>query len=243
MRLFGKNPVLERLRGNPQSVRKIYLQQDFRDAGPIRKKAKQLNIPVFVIPKSRMLKIGRSAHTQGILADVEDFVYTPYEDLLENAYKKKKCLVFLDGLKDPQNLGAMFRSLACLANFCMILPTHDSVGVTEAVLRVASGGESYVPVARVANLRNAIKTAKNKNYQMFGTEVNTGQSLYETQFPALVGLVVGSEQKGIRDVIRKELDHQITIPMPLERLSFNVASATTLFCYEITKQKNQRKKK
>ena len=78
--------------------------------------------------------------------DVEDFTFVPYDELLETALKKKRSLVFLDGLNDPQNLGAIIRSLACLGKFSIVLPTHDSVSVTETVLRVASGGDSVTRV-------------------------------------------------------------------------------------------------
>ena len=237
MKLFGKNPVMERLRSNPQSIHKIFLQPGLPEAAYIYKKAKQHGIPVFAVPGARMAKINRTRNTQGVLVDVDDFAYVPYDELLETAREKKRTFVFLDGLNDPQNLGAIIRSLGCLGGFAVVLPTHDSVGVTEAVLRVASGGDNYVPVARVANLNNAIKAAKGAGYTIAGAVVGGGQNLFEIGLPYPLGLVVGSEQKGIRDVIRKYLDLELTIPMPINTLSFNVAHAAAIFCYEIAKQK------
>ena len=106
MRLFGKNPIIERLRSNPTSIRKIYVQHGFKGTLFIHKKARQWGIPVLPITYSKMMKIGRHKNTQGILADVEDVIYIPYDELLGSAVKKKQCLVFLDGLQDPQNLGS-----------------------------------------------------------------------------------------------------------------------------------------
>lgn len=243
MRLFGKNSIIERLRSNPASIRKIYIQHGFKGTLFIHKKARQKGISVFQIPQSKMMKIGRDKNTQGIIADVDDVEYTDYEDLLETAVKKNRCLVFLDGLNDPQNLGAIIRSLACLGKFSIVLPTHDSVSVTEAVLRVASGGENYVPVAKVSNLGNAIKKAKNENVVMIGAVVKDGRCLSDVQLPYLLGVVIGSEQKGIRDVIRKLLDIEVSIPMACDTLSFNAAHATTVLCYEVTRQKKNYQKK
>lgn len=237
MKLFGKNPVIERLRANPQSIRKIYIQQDFNEAGYIRSKARQNGIPVFVVPASKLSKMGRAQNTQGILVDVDEFAYVPYEELLAAALKKKRCLIFLDGLNDPQNLGAILRSLACLGKFSAVLPTHDSVEVTEAVLRVACGGDNYVPVAKVNNLGQAIARAKESGFWIAGTVLKDGQSLLETSLPHPLGVVVGSEQKGIRDVIRRQLDLALTIPMSQETLSLNAAHAAAILAYEITKQK------
>jgi len=242
MKLYGKNAVIERLRSNPKSIRKIYIQHGFKGTLYIHKKARQWGIPVLPVAQSKMMKIGRDKNAQGILVDVEDFAYIPYDELLETALKKKRSLVFLDGLNDPQNLGAIIRSLACLGKFSLCLPTHDSVSVTESVLRVASGGDNYVPVAKVSNLGNSIKKAQSEGYQIVGTVVKEGENLNKAKLSWPIGLVIGSEQKGIRDVIRKRLDIELSIPMACETLSLNVAHATTILCYEITKQKNNHQK-
>ncbi len=237
MRLFGKNPVIERLRTNPASIRKIYLQQGYGSAGYIYKKAKQWNIPVFSVPKTKIVKIARNINTQGILADVDEFAYCDLDEVLDISVKKRRSLVFLDRLSDPQNLGAIIRGLACLGGFSVVLPTHDSVQVTEAVLRVASGGENYVPVVRVANLANAIRKTKESGFFIIGAVVSGGERLTEVQLPYPISIVIGSEQKGIRARIQDLLDLKVTIPMHASTLSFNVSHATTIFCYEITRQK------
>jgi 23S rRNA (guanosine2251-2'-O)-methyltransferase len=188
-----------------------------------------------------MMKIGRDKNTQGVVGDVEDFTYTPYDDLLGSALGKNRCIIFLDGVTDPQNFGAIIRSLACLGKFSIVLPTHDSVSVTETVLRVASGGDNYVPIAKVANLSNAIKKAKQEGFQIAGAVPKGGNDITNYELPHPLGLVVGSEQKGLRDVIGKHLDVKLSIPMIYDTLSFNVAHATAVLCYEITKQKKNYK--
>ncbi len=237
MRLFGKNTVLERVRVNPGSIHKIYVQEGISATAYIRKKVKPFGIPVFVVPSSKILKIARNKNTQGVVADVEDFAYEPFADLLATALKKRRCLLFFDGLKDPQNLGAIIRSLACLGRFSVVLPTHDSVSMTEAVLRVASGGDNYVRVSKVSNLNNAIKAAKKEGFYIAGAVIKGGENLDEISLPYPLGLVIGSEQKGIRDVIRNNLDLKLTIPMYAETITFNAAQAVTVLCYEVTRQK------
>ncbi len=236
MKLFGKNSVIERLRSNPSSIIKIFIEQGYKDSAYIHKKAKQRNIPIFVVPSSKMRKVGRDKNTQGVIIDVENFPYVLYEDLIQTALKKKVCLVFLDGLNDPQNLGAIMRSLGCLGKFAIVLPTHDSVHVNETVVRVASGGDNYVPVAQVSNLNKAIQQAKEAGFWIAGSVVKDGKSLYEAELSFPLGLVVGSEQKGVRQSVQKNLDLEITIPMPVHTLSLNVAHATSIICYEIKRQ-------
>jgi len=131
------------------------------------------------ILSSKMQKIGHHKNTQGILVDVNNFEYIPFDELLKTAVKKKRTLVFLDGLNDPQNLGAIIRSLSCLGRFSVILPSHGSVNVTEAVLRVASGGDNYLPIAKVSNLNQSISQAKDDGFTIIGTLSDGKKSIYE----------------------------------------------------------------
>ena len=241
MRLFGRNPVLERLRSNPSSITRIVMQDDFKEAGLFHKKASSCSIPVFVVPYTKILKLTQGVNSQGIVADTKDFEYEAFSDLLEQALKNRRTILFLDSLTDPQNLGAIIRSIACLGRFSVVLPTHDSAKITPAVLRVASAGENYVPMALVGNRRNAMREAKEEGVQIIGSVVKGGQSLLETEFQFPVGIVIGSEEKGVRDVIRKEVDLEVTIPMSIETISFNVAQATTILCYEVTRQKKSKR--
>ncbi len=244
MRLYGKNSVIERLRANPKSIKKIFLEYDHVDAAYFRSKAEKWGIPLVSVPRSKMIKIARNINTQGVLVEIDDFSYISFEELLENAFKQKRSILFLDGLNDPQNLGGIVRSLACLGRFSLVLPTHGSVEITETVLRVASGGDNYVSVAKVSNLGRVIQQAKEAGFLIIGAVVGEGQNLTQTQLSFPLALVVGSEQKGIREVIRKTLDLVVTISMAQSTLSLNVAHATSILCYEIVRQQiHQQSKK
>ncbi|MFP4473067.1 MAG: TrmH family RNA methyltransferase [Candidatus Omnitrophota bacterium] len=237
MKLYGKNPVLERIKFNPRSIRKIYIQNGHSDAGYIYKKAKKWGLPVMSVPKSKIMKVARNVNAQGIVVEVDDYEYMDLGELISAALKKKLTLIFLDGLNDPQNLGGIIRSLACLGGFALVLPGHGSVGVTETVLRVACGGENYVPVSQVSNIGKAIREAREEGFFIAGAVVDQGEPLMSAKLDFPLGLVIGSEQKGIRPVIRKLLDQHLTLPMAQARLSLNAAHAASIFAYEISRQK------
>ena len=239
MKLYGKNPVLERLKSNPQSIQKILIQQNHPEACYIRSKAKKWNIPIFFIPRDRMHRLGQNIHAQGIIMEVEQFAYVPFDEMLTAALCKNQSPVFIDELNDPQNLGGIIRSLGCLGNFSVVFPKHDSVSVTEAVLRVACGGENYVEISQVSNLGHAIWLAKEAGFWIAGTVVEGGKNLFETALPFPLALVMGSEQKGIREIIKKKLDLELTISVLPSRMSFNVAHAAAILAYEIAKQKKK----
>ena len=148
-------------------------------------------------------------------------------------------MLFLDNLNDPQNLGSILRTTACLGGFAVVLPRHDSVEVTEAVLRVAQGGENYAPVAKVANLSVAIEKAKKAGYWIAGAVTEGGEDITKAKLNFPLGIVIGSEGKGIRQGLIGHLDMKLTLPMRGAGLSFNAAVAAALFCYEIIRQDKQ----
>jgi len=92
-------------------------------------------------------------------------------------------------------------------------------------------------VAKVNNLGNAIEKAKKQGFWILGTVVEEAQSLTDVTLKFPLGLVMGSEEKGVRDIILKKLDCQVMIPMKNQRMSLNVAHATSMMCYEIVRQK------
>lgn len=243
MKIYGKNPVLERLKANPRSVRVIYVEAGHPEHSYIASKAKKHGIPITVVSEHKMIKLGRTLNTQGLIMEVTDFEYGDFEEVLDTAEEEGLTFLFLDSLTDPQNLGAIIRSMGCLGGFVIVLPTHDSVHVTDSVLRVACGGDNYVKICKVNNLNNAIQKAKQKGFWIAGSVVKDGQDVRTLKLPFPLGIVVGCEEKGIREVIQQRLDMRLTIPMAHPRMSLNAANAAGMFCYEITKQRPPARRK
>lgn len=237
MILYGKNSVLERLKANPKTIKKIFLQDNF-SSPTVENLIKEKKIPSERSSPGKLSRIKPGKDLRGIAALVEDFAYTPYADLLNRGLDEQSTPVFLDRINDPQNLGGIIRVLACFGNFGIVVPQHGSCEVTEAVLHVASGGENYLPVAKVGNLSNAIIAAKKRGYWIAGAVLGeNAEDLGSVKFPFPLGIVLGSEGKGIRHGIDIRLDIRARIPMDGARLSFNVNSAAAIFCYEISKQR------
>lgn len=240
MVLYGKNSILERLKVNPKSIKKILIEDNF-NVPEIEMLIETSNICVERLSTTKLIKIKNSENLQGIIAKVDDFKYTPFNDLLyggQGVQNESLNLLFLDRICDPQNLGAIIRIAACFGGFAIIIPKFEACGVNETVLHVASGGENYVLISKVSNLSNAIISAKKKGYWIIGTEVsNNAKNINEILLPFPAGIVLGSEGKGIRKGIQKHIDISLHIPMARANFSFNVASVCAIFCYELTKQK------
>jgi 23S rRNA (guanosine2251-2'-O)-methyltransferase len=235
--LYGRNSIFERLKKNPRTIKKIFLQDSF-DVSHIEKLIHKNNIPVERLNPKGLARIKHAKDLQGIVAKVDMFTYAHFDELVNQPKDNQSALVFLDRLYDPQNLGVIIRTAACFGGFSIVIPRFNACEVTEAVLHVASGGENYVPVAMVSNISDAIIKAKKKGYWIMGGVLSLdAKDIHDISIPFPLGLVLGSEGEGIRYGIEKHLDLKARIPMKGAPLSFNVAMACAIFCYEITKQK------
>ena len=234
--LYGKNSVHERLNADPDSIRQIFIQDNFK-APDIMKLIKSCKIPVKSVSEKELLRIKRADRLQGIVAETDKFRYTPFEELLHKSGEERISFVFLDGLNDPHNLGSIMRTAACYGGFALLIPEHGSCGVTDTVIHVASGGENFVPVSLVKNLSTALIKSRKAGYWALGTVVEDGQDLNKASLPFPLCLVMGAEGKGIRYGIKRHLDLKVRLPMKGEQLSFNVAMAFAIFAHEIAKQR------
>ncbi|HDH10835.1 MAG TPA: 23S rRNA (guanosine(2251)-2'-O)-methyltransferase RlmB [Nitrospirae bacterium] len=236
--LYGKNSVLERLKANPGSIRKIYIQDNF-NAPHIMEIIKSRKIPFKSVSEKDLLRIKQADRVQGIVAEADKYKYTPFDELLHKGMEKDLSFIFLDGLNDPHNLGAIIRIAACFGGFAVVIPGHGSVDVNETVIHVASGGENFVPVSMVTNLSTALIKAKKAGYWAAGSVVQGGEDINRTSLPFPLCLVLGAEGKGIRYGIQKHLDLKVSLPMKGAQLSLNVAMACAIFAHETARQRDE----
>ena len=235
--LYGKNSILERLRVNPKSIKRVYLQDNF-NVGSILNLVTKHKIPTQKVREKELYRIKRADRLQGILAEVYKFEYTPFEELISEGKNSTTSIIFLDDINDPHNLGSLLRITACFGDFALVIPRHSSCEVTDSVMHVASGGENYTPIAQVSNTVNAIIKAKDAGFWIAGTVVEGGENINTKSLLFPIGLVLGSEGRGIKPAIIKHLDMKITLPMKGAQLSFNVAMAGAVFCHEIDRQRS-----
>jgi len=238
MRLYGKNCITERIRVNPKTIKRIFIEigaVETQNFASLQNTIKSNEILVERISKSEFQKKSAGIPSQGIIAEVDEFKYIYIEDVLHGT--NLPVLLFLDSLNDPQNLGSILRTAACFGGFVVVLPKHDSVDVTEAVLRVAQGGENYIPVAKVTNLAIAIEKAKKAGYWIAGAITKDGDDITKAVLNFPLGIIIGSEGKGIRPGLVSHLDFKFSLPMAGADLSFNAAVAAALFCYEAVRQR------
>lgn len=147
-------------------------------------------------------------------------------------------ILILDGVQDPQNLGAIFRSADAAGVHVVVAPKDRSVGLTETVRRVACGAAEKVPFAQVTNLARTIRQLKDSGIWMVGTSDHAPSSLYAQDLTGPLALVVGFEGKGLRRLTAELCDSLVAIPMYGTVESLNVSVATALCLFEAVRQRH-----
>ncbi len=232
--IFGRIPVYELLRAQKRKVISISVAKDAQEKGALASVislAQQSSIPVKRVPKSELDLI--HSHHQGIVAHVEAYPYATVNDALNHAIIKEEapCLLILDALKDPQNVGAILRTAEAVGVHGVILPHRRSASITPAVVKASAGASEHLLVAR-ANLFQTIGLLKQSAIWIMGLENSMDAiPIAEADLRRGLALVVGSEQRGMRPLVRKNCDYLIKIPMrgEVESLNASVAAAVALY--------------
>jgi 23S rRNA (guanosine2251-2'-O)-methyltransferase len=234
-RISRINPLLEAVRSSPNRINKIFIQKDRRHEkiSEIIHLAKASNIPFLFVPKQKLDRLA-GGH-QGVVALVSPKEFSSLEEILSSA--KIPFLVLLDSIEDPQNLGAIIRTAEGAGADGIILEERRSVGLSETVSAVSAGALEHLKVARVKNLARTMDELKEKGIWIVGAEGGGKELWHEFDYTLPVGLVFGSEGKGLRPLIRKKCDKVLSLPLLGRVTSLNVAAAAAIFLYEVLRQR------
>lgn len=200
----------------------------------IRRRAQQAGIPVTVLPRAQVDRLAGGGNHQGVVAQTARFRYTPYEQLLAG---ESQALLFLDGVTDPHNVGALIRTAEGAGFHGVVLPARRSSGVTGVVRRVSAGATEALPVARVANLTRALEEAKGAGLWIVGLDEAAGDDLYSSPLAEPpVGLVLGAEGAGLSQNVISHCDGLVKIPMRGRLGSLNVSVAGGIAMFEVARR-------
>lgn len=230
MLVYGKNVCLEYLQKS-EKVRKVYIQEGFKDEN-LNSLIGKLKIQPKILPKYELDRLANGLH-QGIILDVEDFVYTDYHDFTEDS---ESCVVILDHLEDPHNLGAIIRTSEAAGISGIIIPKDRSVEVNATVIKTSVGSIENIPISMVTNLSNTIQDLKDNGFWIIGTDMN-GTDYRDIDYKGKIAIVIGNEGKGMSRIIRESCDFIAEIPMYGKVNSLNASVASGIIIYEAVRQK------
>ncbi len=237
MVIYGVNPVAEAVRAD-YPILKVYVDRGFRDRERILPLLSKKRVKVVRVSREKLRSISGTDKHQGIVAVVSPVEPEDFDTLVERVLQLNGCLLFLDRIEDPHNLGAIFRSADAFGVTGIVIPKDRSVTVTDTVVKASTGAVFYVPFSIVGSFSTALKRFKEAGGWLVGLESN-GKDISTFVFPFPLGLVVGSEGRGISRTTMKFLDEVVTIPMRGHVNSLNVSNAVAIGLYLVSQQQQK----
>lgn len=237
----GRNPVLEALKNN-REIDKLMINKDSKE-GSIKKiiaMAKDSGVVIQQVDRHKLDEISQSHNHQGVLALTSEYKYYELDEIMSEAAKKDEdpFFIILDGITDPHNLGSIIRTADAVGAHGVIIPKRRSVHITPIVNKASAGAVEYMPVCKVTNIVNTIKTLKDKGLWIAAADMG-GESFYKQNLKGPLALVIGSEGEGISRLVKKNCDFTVSMPMSGNISSLNASVAGGIILYEVYRQRNE----
>jgi 23S rRNA (guanosine2251-2'-O)-methyltransferase len=236
----GRNAVRELLNSG-RDINKIFIQKGERHGSilEIIAKAKEGKLLIQEVDKNKLDQMAQSDNHQGVIAIVPPYDYCDVDDILDYAKSKNEnpFILILDGIEDPHNMGSIIRTAECCGVHGIIIPKRRSCSVNSTVNKTSAGAVEYMKIARVTNLNDTIKYLKENDVWIYGTDMNGSKYYTDEKYNGGVGIVIGSEGYGMSDLVKKNCDFLIKIPMKGKINSLNASVSAGIVMYEVMNQR------
>lgn len=229
LRLYGFNAVQAAFGRRPEALRKLYLTE--ARVGELKAMLKWCaanRIGYRIVAEDDLRKLAASTHHEGVVADMLREAPLPFEDWLAQLPEGPACALWLDGVGNPHNLGAILRSAAHFGVSGLLLPADSDLQLSGAAARVAEGGAESVPWVRMGDPASDIDALHRAGFILAATLVEGGDDVFASPLPSRLIYVMGAEQAGMDREFAQRCDRRVSIPGTGAVESLNVASATAV---------------
>jgi len=244
--LCGTNAVREALRAGRRACRRLLLAagaRPDRTMEEIVRLARERRCAVETRPRDELGRLSRSQEHQGVALEVAPYPYVTLKEICTAATRAGPAalVLVLDRLQDPQNVGSLLRTAEAVSVQGVVLPEHEAVAITPAVVRAAAGASEFLPIARVGNLVPAMAALQEAGLWVLGLDEDPQAQPYTTvDWDRPLAVVVGSEGFGLRRLVRERCDGLVRLPMRGRIGSLNAAVAGSVVLYEVGRYRSQR---
>ena len=238
--IIGRNAVIEALKSD-RTIECVYVSKGDLE-GSIKVAlglAKDRGVVIKEADRRKLDTMCDRLNHQGIVARVTPFKYCEVNDILEDAKRKEQqpFIVILDEIEDPHNLGSIIRTAETAGVHGVIIPKRRAVSVNSTVNKVSAGAVEHMKIARVTNISDSIEKLKEAGLWICGTDINTEKYYYNQDLTGPLAIVIGNEGNGLTDEIIATASFNVNIPMSGEVESLNAAVATSILCFEASRQR------
>ncbi len=236
--IYGRHPVVSALLNNRRRCKNLYTTAAIYQE--LKQKIPNLSVAINLREKHElemMLPIG--SNHQNIILEAMPLKTLCIEDILaQTADKKSSCLVILDQVTDPHNVGAIMRSAAAFSADAIILPDNNSPKENNTIIKCAAGAIETLPMINVTNLSNCIKLLKDAGYWIIGLDGYASLELKPSIFSDKIAIILGSEDTGMRKLTKENCDYLVKIAISAELESLNVSNAAAICLYEFSRYRS-----
>ncbi len=239
--IHGTHPICEGLKARPSPIKRILISRS-RNRKPlaeILRLAEERGVPIQWEDKHELTHLAKTSSHQGILAQMDEFKYAEIPDIVRGwkAAGTRALLLVVDSVEDPQNLGALIRTANALGVHGVVIPRDRAASISPIVIKASAGAVFHTLIARVTNIASCLEVLKKHGVWILGAEVGAERSIYDFDFDLDVAIVIGSEGRGIRLLVKKKCDFLVSIPLAGEVSSLNASVAGALVMYEAVRQR------
>ena len=233
--IYGKKPIEEALANRAKEVDKIFVKNSISPNSYkyLSETAFNNQIPVVSVPDKKLLSLVGRVNHQGFVALQSKIEYTNFFDWVETVdLSQSPCVLLLDGIEDPHNLGAILRTAAAAGISAVIVPTQNQSPVNATVFKTSAGTAGRIPIIRVHDTMQGFKDLKLAGFSVIGLDASATETIWEAEFEKPVAFLIGNEGRGISKAMIKSCDSLIKFPMEHEVESLNASVSAALVSYE-----------
>lgn len=239
--IYGTRAVIEAIRAGKQ-IEKILIQTGLNNdlIRELTGVAREHNLPVTYVPQEKLNRLTTKNH-QGVVCMLSAISYAQVNDLIDFAYSegREPFFIILDRITDVRNFGAIARTAECAGVTGIIIGDKGNAPITSDAMKTSAGALNHLPVCREDNLKKTLKFLRDNGIMVVACTEKAEKEIYEVKFDQPVALIMGSEEDGISDVLLRECDELVRIPMKGKIESLNVSVATGVAVYEVVRQKGK----
>ena len=237
MIIFGTNAVIEAIEAS-KTITKVFIQRDLyksSNAERLIRSLEKTTIPYSFVPIQKLNKLTPHNH-QGIVAQLSEITFHSLEKVVEK-HPNPKLFLLLDGITDTRNMGAIIRSAAAAKATAVVIPTSGSAQITGETIKTSAGGVFQVPICRVSHLKDALYLLQSYEIQSIVADEKADLMLFDFDLTSSIAIVMGAEDRGVSQGIRKLCSHTAKLPILGNMDSYNVSVAAGMFFYEVMRQR------